>query len=219
MAISGVTESVLIQPDGAVGQKDLDRDDFMTLFITQLQHQDPMKPMDSSEMASQLAEFSNMEATMKMSDNIEKLLEYQTSQNNLQITRLLGTQVMVSGNMMGVVDGESTPAEFILHEQAESLKLEIYDAADRLIWQDDMGSQGSGIYELDWDGNNMAGDPVPDGAYRYVVQAFNVEGHLIDDVEYRSSGKVTGVTFDGAAAKLTLNDFIEVAVDEVIKVQ
>jgi len=67
-----------------VGKSSLDRDDFMTLFITQMQHQDPLEPMDSTDMASQLAQFSNMEATMKMSDNLEKLLGYQVSQNNLQ---------------------------------------------------------------------------------------------------------------------------------------
>ncbi|PKN22056.1 MAG: flagellar biosynthesis protein FlgD [Deltaproteobacteria bacterium HGW-Deltaproteobacteria-3] len=51
-----------------VGKSTLDRSDFMTLFITQMQHQDPLEPMDSTDMASQLAQFSNMEATMKMSD-------------------------------------------------------------------------------------------------------------------------------------------------------
>ncbi|MCK5405645.1 MAG: flagellar hook assembly protein FlgD, partial [Desulfobulbaceae bacterium] len=91
-----------------VGKQELDRTDFLTMFITQLQYQDPMKPMDSYEMASQLAQFSNMEATMKMSDNMEKLLDYQTSQNNLELLSLLDKEVQGNGNMMGVNNGETT---------------------------------------------------------------------------------------------------------------
>ncbi|MCK5227695.1 MAG: flagellar hook assembly protein FlgD, partial [Desulfobulbaceae bacterium] len=103
-----------------VGKQELDRTDFLTMFITQLQYQDPMKPMDSYEMASQLAQFSNMEATMKMSDNMEKLLDYQTSQNNLELLSLLDKEVQGNGNMMGVNNGETTWTEFMLTEAAET---------------------------------------------------------------------------------------------------
>ena len=95
-----------------VGNKELDRSDFMTLFITQMKYQDPMKPMDSYEMASQLAQFSNMEATMKMSDNMEKLLGYQTSQNNLQLMTLIDKDVQIYGNKIGVSEGQVATTEF-----------------------------------------------------------------------------------------------------------
>jgi len=40
---------------------DLDRDAFLTLLITQLQHQDPLSPMEDREFISQLAQFSALE--------------------------------------------------------------------------------------------------------------------------------------------------------------
>lgn len=218
MTIAGITDAALTQPAKAVGSKDLNRSDFMTLFITQLQYQDPMQPMDSYEMASQLAQFSNMEATMKMSDNMEKLLEYQTSQNNLEMLALLDSKVQVSGNMIGVVDGVATATEYVLTDRAESLKVEIYDSADHLIWQKELGSLAAGTYELEWDGTNLAGDQVEDGPYGYVVKALNLDGSQIE-VDYRTTGKVTGINFEGGAAKLRLDGYVEVGVDEVIKVQ
>ncbi|MBU4033262.1 MAG: hypothetical protein KKG34_00565, partial [Proteobacteria bacterium] len=107
MATTASTISALPTQDtttvNTVGKSTLDRNDFMTLFITQMQHQDPLEPMDSTDMASQLAQFSNMEATMKMSDNLEKLLGYQVSQNNLQLLTLIGKEVQAYGNTIGVV--------------------------------------------------------------------------------------------------------------------
>ena len=218
MSIAGVTESSLVQPENAIGKKDMERSDFMTLFITQLQYQDPMKPMDSYEMASQLAQFSNMEATMKMSENMEKLLEYQTSQNNLQLLTLLDNEVQFSGNMMGVVDGVATSTEFDLLEGANSVKVEVFDAAGRPVWQQQMGSLQTGTYEVNWDGMNMVGDPVEDGAYEYVVTALDVDGSQVG-IDYRSTGTVTGVNFDSGTAMLTIDGFIETGVADVSKVK
>ena len=102
MTVTGISAATQTELPKGVGSADLDRTDFMTLFITQMQYQDPMKPMDSYEMASQLAQFSNMEATMKMSDNMEELLAYQTSQNNLQLLTLLDKNVETQTNQVAV---------------------------------------------------------------------------------------------------------------------
>jgi flagellar basal-body rod modification protein FlgD len=39
----------------------LDKDDFLKLFVTQLQHQDPMAPMDNDQMVSQMSQLSSVE--------------------------------------------------------------------------------------------------------------------------------------------------------------
>jgi flagellar basal-body rod modification protein FlgD len=39
----------------------LNKDDFLKLFVTQLQHQDPMKPMDNDQMVSQMSQLSTVE--------------------------------------------------------------------------------------------------------------------------------------------------------------
>ena len=39
----------------------LSKDDFMKLFVTQLQHQDPMSPMDNNQMVAQMSQLSTVE--------------------------------------------------------------------------------------------------------------------------------------------------------------
>lgn len=51
---------------------DLDKDAFLQLLVTQMRYQDPLNPGDSTEYMSQLAQYSSLEATMNISDTLEK---------------------------------------------------------------------------------------------------------------------------------------------------
>ncbi len=222
MSITGVASGIpsVDVPDFSqegVGKSELDRSDFMTLFITQLQYQDPMEPMDSYEMASQMAQFSNMEATMKMSDNIERLLDYQTSQNNLQLLTLLDKEVQAIGNSIGVSDGQTGRGVFTMVEASDDVTVEIYDDRNRLVRQIHMGAMEVGEFELAWDGENSGGDLVDDGLYSYVVDARNQYNEIVE-VDYRMVGKVTGVQFDTGTAVITLDNHVAVKVSEVLQV-
>lgn len=214
---SGLPAAEEYNPFEPVGKKDLDRSDFMTLFITQMQYQDPMKPMDSYQMASQLAQFSSMEATMKMSDNMEKMLNYQTSQNNLQLLSLIGNDVQISGNKIGVNGGEVAATEFTLYDTAEVCTVDISDANGHLVRTIDVGASMAGTYELGWDGKDGRGETMPDGAYTYKVRAFNPTGQEVE-VDSRTTGHVTGLDYSSGAANLTIDNYIEASVAEVLKV-
>ena len=215
--IADLTTNTSQEQIKAVGKKELDRSDFMQLFITQLQYQDPTKPMDSYEVASQLAQFSSLEATMKMSESMDNLLAYQVSQNNLQLLSLLDAKIVALGNAMSVTNGEVQPAEFVLPQAAQSCVVTIYDESGNELQQIDMGPLEAGVQELNWDGTNYAGNTVDDGMYRYEVEAFNQLGEPID-IESRMSGTVTGVRFDGGQALLTVDDHVAVDVGTVVSV-
>ena len=44
----------------------LGKDDFLKLFVAQMQHQDPTKPMDDAAMMGQMAQFSTLEQMSNM---------------------------------------------------------------------------------------------------------------------------------------------------------
>ncbi len=197
-----------------VGKQELDSSDFMTLFITQLQHQDPMEPMDSSQMATQLADFSNMEATMQMADSMDQLLEYQTSQNNLQLLSLLDKEVQVFGHSIGVNGEEIGGGEFNLQQDADMAVLEIRDAADRLVKIVDLGRISRGTHSVEWDGTDMLDKKVEDGAYSFEVKAYDQAGQQIV-ADYKASGKVTGIDYESGTALLVLDHHVPTSVGAV----
>lgn len=219
-ATSGITGYPMLDEESLykpVGKSEMDQHDFMNLFITQLQYQDPMKPMDTNEMASQLAQFSNMDATLKMSQSMEKLLDYQTSQNNLQLLTLLDKDVQIVGNTLGVSEGEPGQGEFILPQDADTCVVEIYDAGGHLIKILDMGPAMAGNYDLEWDGTDMRGDQVEDGAYTYWVKGYDTAGQQLE-VNYSVMGNVTGINFENGSAMLTMDEYVNADVGSVVKV-
>lgn len=48
--------------------------DYMTLLIAQLQNQNPLEPLDNNEMATQLAQFSQLSQLETMNENFEQTL-------------------------------------------------------------------------------------------------------------------------------------------------
>ena len=201
-----------------VGKKDLDRDDFMTLFITQLQYQDPTKPMDTYEMSNQLAAFSSMDATLKMKDSMDQLLQFQTSQNNLSLLGLLDREVKGRGDEMAVDGGKVTPAVFELAGGCETCVVEIRDPGGHLVRRMDLGALEAGEHEIAWDGRNDAGSTVPDAAYTYEVRATDARGQSVEADTY-SIGKVTGIAFAGGTTVLTVDHQLSLGADKVVKVQ
>jgi flagellar basal-body rod modification protein FlgD len=52
----------------------LGKDDFLKLFVTQLQHQDPMNPSDNSEFMAQMAQFSTLEQITNLSNATSQMV-------------------------------------------------------------------------------------------------------------------------------------------------
>jgi flagellar basal-body rod modification protein FlgD len=58
--------------------KQLGKQDFLKLLLAQMQNQDPMKPMDDSQMIAQMAQFSALEATQQLQQTIQQSNNVQT---------------------------------------------------------------------------------------------------------------------------------------------
>lgn len=57
----------------ASGEELANKDVFMKLMVAQLQHQDPTKPADGIEFVTQLAQFTQLEQSMSMKQELEKI--------------------------------------------------------------------------------------------------------------------------------------------------
>ena len=81
----------------------LGQSDFLKILMTQLQFQDPMKPMDNQAFMAQMAQFSTLSLTQQQNDKTDTLLTLQAA---TQAIGLIGKQVEVttsSGQQIGSV--------------------------------------------------------------------------------------------------------------------
>ena len=95
-------------PSTQIGDNDLrnvDLDEFLQLLITELQNQDPLNPMENSDILNQISQIREISATDKLSDTLDTVL---TGQSLATASGLIGKQVEAlsdgGSNVQGVVD-------------------------------------------------------------------------------------------------------------------
>jgi flagellar basal-body rod modification protein FlgD len=106
MAISSVSAA---SPATAQASFGLDFQSLLKIILTQLTYQDPLKPLDNYQFVSQLAQFSQLQQTQSLNDQITSLL---SSQASTQATSLLGKTVDVSSNTGALVSGVVSAVSF-----------------------------------------------------------------------------------------------------------
>lgn len=90
------------------GGAKLDKDDFLKLLMTSLKYQDPMSPMENTEMMAQMAQLTTVEQITNMSKTIEKLSDALTGSKVQQGASFLGKNVKATDGagqeISGMVD-------------------------------------------------------------------------------------------------------------------
>ncbi|MEI6808607.1 MAG: flagellar hook capping FlgD N-terminal domain-containing protein [bacterium] len=107
-AISQQDGPVVGPPGGQMG-----KDQFLKLLITQLQSQDPLKPMDNTEMIAQLAQFSALEQMQNLNSKVLDFhrdmalgFGYQSEGGQVRLTLTDGSQVSGGLNSVQWLDGK-----------------------------------------------------------------------------------------------------------------
>ena len=122
--------------------RDVDLDQFLQLLIAEMQNQDPLDPMDNSEILQQISQIREISATDQLSDTLQSVL---TGQNLTTASSLIGKQITAltddAQNITGIVDrvsvetGEDDSQRILrVHVQEHRIELknirEIVDESD-----------------------------------------------------------------------------------------
>lgn len=177
---------------------------FLNLLIKQLQYQDPLNPVENTEFASQLAQFSQLEAMTEMSSNIEVMTQYQNSMNSMQAASFIGKQVSASGNTIVYSGGEST-IDFNLEDNAADVTLTIYNSAGTSVRTMTMDDVLQGDASFTWDGKDDSGEAVSTGTYYFSLEATDYSGSAVSATTY-ANGTVTGIKFENGTIYLQVGD-------------
>ena len=193
------------------------KDDFLTLLVAQLQHQDPLNPSESTEFTAQLAQFSSLEQLQNIDASLNGFEVYQATLNNIQASGFIGKSVTASGSMFGVNGGVPDPIRFDLANDADSVYVQIYDNLGSFVADIQAGARTAGEQQVTWDGRDANGTAVTDGTYTFSVMAMNTDGTIVGSTSY-TTGIVSGVDYKTGSTNLLINGN-EVPIASVIRVE
>jgi flagellar basal-body rod modification protein FlgD len=94
VTVNAIGGTLNTQVSGATSNNTINQDAFIKLFLTQLQFQDPLQPLDNSQFLAQLAEFSNLQQSQQISQNTNDQLAIDAT---TQAVGLLNHKVTVQG--------------------------------------------------------------------------------------------------------------------------
>ncbi len=206
-------------------KENLDQTDFLKLLTKQMENQDPMKPMDNTQMVAQMAQFSSLEGITKLNETVSGFEDSVQSNQVMQASALIGKAAMVKGDTakmysMEQADGSSLPSGILgavdVPAGASKMSVEITNANGQVVKTMDVPVNGEDRQSFSWDGRLADGRPAPEGNYKVNANA-TVDGEgqapqtyvgaVISSVGVTKNGPE--LNLDGLSA-VKLSDIVEI---------
>lgn len=187
-------------------------DRFLKLLVTQLQNQDPLNPMDSSQTTSQMAQISTVTGIEKLNTAMTNMATALASNQSYQAATLVGHSVLADGKGLTLANG-SASAGIELAGDADDVTVSVKDASGNVVQKVSLGAQKAGLVTFSWDGKTDAGGTAADGNYTFSVAA--TQGGKSVDSNTLSYGKVGSVTFDASGIKLQVSGLGSVSMADI----
>src|SRR6201991_4399555 len=171
---------------GQLQQQTLSQSDFLKLMVTQMTNQDPTKPMDSTQMVAQMAQFSQVAATQELQQSFDTLASNLTGDQFVRASALVGHDALVPSDTGKLVDGTFAGAVNV-PTSGTYVNVQIKDSTGTVVRTIALGQPDSGLAQFSWDGKSDDGTQLADGTYTMSATA----GGTAVNTFYR--GKVEGV--------------------------
>ncbi|MFP4169359.1 MAG: flagellar hook assembly protein FlgD [Desulfonatronovibrionaceae bacterium] len=203
--ILGAYERELADKEKATGDSsELGKQQFLELLTTQLEHQDPLDPMDDKKFVAQLAQFSSLEQLTNISGGIDSLNKNSDQEEMLGAVNYIGKQVLAEGDSIYKEGDQVSSVYFSLDEQAANTYANVLDKNGNIIQSVNLGSFQPGDYTYTWDGKNFNGNEASNGEYKVTFSATDSKDKSVM-VDKQVAGEVVGLERNDGVASLVLS--------------
>jgi len=184
------------------------KEDFLKMLLAQLQNQDPLSPMDGTQFASQLTQYSSLEQLINLNSSMDTSINanYYLSQsiNNTLAATLIGKEVKLNGSSFQNDGQTNTTLGYNLSTAASSVTIKIYNESGALVKTIENAPKNSGDNKLIWDFTDNDGNSIPQGKYSFQVEPKDADSNLLSYSAY-VLGKIDGVKFTENGTMLVVN--------------
>lgn len=174
-----------------------DFETFINMLTTQAKYQDPLEPLDSSEYAAQLAQFSMVEQQVLSND----LLTALTSQLGSSTMGQMAGWIGMEGRTTGPVQFDSAPITVLPEPPAgaQEMELVVYNVRGQEV---DRAALPVSSNPVLWAGVQQSGVPFPSGLYRFEVESVGTGGSALATTQAGTYAKIVEVQNLGTEARV-----------------
>lgn len=180
------------------------KDEFLKLFMAQLQNQDPLSPQNGADMVAQLAQFSSVEQQTQTNQQLADLATAQAAQSSASLSNLVGRVCRASADDI-TINGKGSPPPLSVTSDTPTVgaSITITDANGKQVRKLSI-PDGSTSTTLTWDGNTDAGTAAPAGDYKITVDS----GKSNATIAAQWQGRVEGIEMTSSGARLRMGDVL-----------
>lgn len=201
-ALQRVLGDYALQEPEKEKSNELGKDEFLRLLVAQLENQDPTDPQENGEFIAQLAQFSQLEETQKMTASMQDFADAFQSTQHLQATSLVGRPVHVESEYTVLDEQNAISVVTDMPYSVPSATLSVFNEAGELVDGFELGAQPEGRNEFIWSGYMDEDNRFPPGKYSFRVDVNS--GEQSESLPTYLSANVNSVTIEPGGS-LTLN--------------
>lgn len=206
---TGTSTKTTTDTSGSTSKSQLDAsklmgttDQFLTILLAQLKHQDPLEPMKGTEFIDSISRLSGVEQSINTNKNLENISSILKGEQMGSPVSYLDKNIEFNSSQFALTGGVSDFSYNLdSSNPPESVSLVIKDASGNVVVTT-KGTTKPGLNSIKWDGTDMSGNQLGDGLY--TVEASYTDPKTKDSTKPVSIsiptitfGKVTGADFTG----------------------
>jgi flagellar basal-body rod modification protein FlgD len=193
----------------AAGMVNSDFNTFLRMLTVQMQNQDPLNPMESSEYAMQLATFSGVEQAVRTNDLLTNLASQFSLVGMSQLAGWVGQEARASADVF--YTGEPVTLAPNPVANADRVVLVVKDDQGNVVSREEM-EVSADLYE--WLGGDAEGNPLPEGHYRLTLESWR-DGEVLQEDPVEHYGRVVEARGGAGGVRLVFEGGREVLATEI----
>lgn len=208
-AYSGTQTEAATAASGTGQTLSSDFETFLKMLTVQMQNQDPLNPVDSSDYAVQLATFSSVEQQVLTNDLLEGLSASLGASGMGQLANWIGMEALSQSPAQ--FDGTPITVVPTSRSQADASQLVVRDEFGSEVERIDLANSSDA---LEWSGVDENGNPMIAGKYAFSVEFFQ-NGSLIETANAATYSRIEEARLDASQTVLNLAGGTEISPDAV----
>lgn len=208
-APGGPTAAENVQ-DGSAGRAiSSDFETFLRMLTVQLENQDPLNPVQSTDFAVQLATFSGVEQQVRTNELLEDMVSREALGGLAQIAGWVGLEARAPA----AARFDGTPVEVFAEvpDTADQATLIVRDAANAVVSRMAIPAETATVR---WDGTDALGTPVDPGLYSFEIET-RAAGDFVDLEPAQVYARVTEARMEAGAPALVFEGGEIVPADQI----